>query len=401
MMEIKKVKTDEQYQIYLERVHSLIEELPLPNTPESDELELLSVLIEDYEKDRFPIKAPSPIDAIKFRMAEQNLKQVDLVSYLGTPSRVSEVLSGRRPLTVEMIKRLSVGLGISTDTLIGVHEKQIDWSKFPIKEMISRNWIKSVTTKSFGKVEKIVEEFITSNGFDFSKVAFKRTLHGDVSVTTQSAIYAWLARVVQCARERQLSGEIGEFKEGMFSEKFFKELAQLSKHLDGPKRAIKFLENNGITVVFERHIKGTSIDGASLKDTNGRPIIGMTLRYDQLDSFWFTLLHEVAHIWKHVTVNDAFLDNNDSESDDKKEAEANRIAREAFIPRAVWRRSEAYMQPTKERINLFANQLNIHPAIVAGRIRYDKKNYSLFSDMVGRDTVREIFFKNNTKESEL
>jgi Predicted transcription regulator containing HTH domain len=334
-------------------------------------------------------------------MAEQNLKQADLVQYLGTPSRVSEVLSGKRQLTVDMVKNLSIGLGISTDTLLGVSrtiptEKEIDWKKFPIKEMMSRNWIKSILDKSSTTVEKAVEEFIMGSGLHLNNVSFKKTLYGDaVSVTTQYALYAWLARVVQRAREKENPNEFDHTK---ISSGFLKELAQLSRFEDGPIQAVNLLEKNGISVVFETLIKGTSLDGAAFKDTTGRPIIGMTLRRDQIDSFWFTLLHEVAHIWKHVNMDDAFLDNHDRESEDRREAEASRIARESFIPRVLWRRSDAYLQPTKESIYDFAFQLKIHPAIVAGRIQYDKDNYGLFSDLTGKGMIRKVFFDNSNNQ---
>ncbi|MBN0224664.1 hypothetical protein JTL42_35650, partial [Pseudomonas aeruginosa] len=96
--------------------------------------ELLSVLIEDYEKQKYPVEAPDPIDAIMFRMSEKGLKQADLVPYFGTRSRVSEILARKRPLTVPMISALAVGLGISAETLIGLDEigpsskkSEIDW----------------------------------------------------------------------------------------------------------------------------------------------------------------------------------------------------------------------------------------------------------------------------------
>lgn len=88
------------------------------------------------------------------------------------------------------------------------------------------------------------------------------------------------------------------------------------------------------------------LDGAALLDTDGTPIIGLTLRNDRIDNFWFTLIHEVAHIWKHMDDNsEAILDDLERPSEDKREAEANRIAREAFIPRSIWKRSDAYLNP--------------------------------------------------------
>ena len=146
-MDIKVIKTEQQHQDYLERIHSLMLMMPPTRSDEHEELELLITVVEAYENSKYPIEPPDPIDAILFRMHEKGLKQVDLVPYLGTRSRVSEILSRKRPLTVSMIKALSIGLGISTDTLIGInsddyqsHEEGVDRSKFPLKEMLNRGW---------------------------------------------------------------------------------------------------------------------------------------------------------------------------------------------------------------------------------------------------------------------
>lgn len=92
-IEAKVIRTEEQYREYFDKVQELIHKMPIPGTDESDDLELLSVLIEDYEKNKYPVEAPDPIDAILFRMEEKGLKQADLVPYFGTRSRVSEILS--------------------------------------------------------------------------------------------------------------------------------------------------------------------------------------------------------------------------------------------------------------------------------------------------------------------
>src|SRR3546814_9299663 len=135
--------------------------------------------------------------------------------------------------------------------------------------------------------------------------------------------------VIQTSRDKK--SKLGRFDESTLNASFLKELAQLSWSERGPLLAVEYLEKHGIAVVIERHLKGTQLDGAALKDADGTPIVGLTLRHDRLDNFWFTLLHEVAHLWKHVSNQDAFLDDLDASSEDRREAEANRLAREAFI----------------------------------------------------------------------
>ncbi|HCR0064911.1 ImmA/IrrE family metallo-endopeptidase [Enterobacter hormaechei] len=395
-MDIKVIKTEQQHQDYLERIHSLMLRMPPTRSDEHEELELLITIVEAYENSKYPIEPPDPIDAILFRMHEKGLKQVDLVPYLGTRSRVSEILSRKRPLTVSMIKALSIGLGISTDTLIGInsddnqsHEEGVDWSKFPLKEMINRGWLAENGNALKSSAEDIIKGFINQLGWQSGSLSFKRTLSGDAySPSTQYALYAWVSRVVQQARKKKSS--LGIFDPNVLSASFLRDLAQLSWFEKGPLLAIEFLEKHGIAIIIEPSLKGTRIDGAALKDIDGQPIIGLSLRYDRLDNFWFTLLHEVAHIWKHVHNEETFLDDLDASSEDKKESEANRLAREAFIPRAVWKRSDAYISPTKENIDILSRELKITPAIIAGRLRRELGNYRLFADLIGQGEVSRI-----------
>ena len=116
-MKTKLVKTESDYAAALARVEKLMESKP--NTPQGDELEVLSLLIHDYEERVFPIDKPDPVAAIRFRMAQQGLSNKDLVPFLGSRSRVSEVLSGRRSLSLKMIRALASGLRIPAEVLLG------------------------------------------------------------------------------------------------------------------------------------------------------------------------------------------------------------------------------------------------------------------------------------------
>lgn len=392
------IKTEGQYQSYLSEVQSLLLSSPEIGSEDSERLELLTVLLENYENQKYPVEAPDPIAAIKFRMQEKGLKQADLIPYFGTRSRVSEVLSGKRPLTLQMIRALSVGLGISVETLIGLPEKErttqqeIDWSRFPAKEMVARGWIQKAAGRAKRSIEDQVQEFISQIGWQLGDAAFKRSISGEAfSPTTKYSLYAWLSRVIQKARERKPF--VGKYDESALSNQTLRELAQLSWFEDGPKLAVEYLEKIGICIVVEPHLKGTMLDGAALKDVDGTPVIGLTIRHDRLDNFWFTLLHEVVHIWKHVGEDDTFMDDLDSSaSTDKREAEANRLAREALIPRVSWKRSQAYLSPSKEAIDELSRKLRVSPAIIAGRIRREKGNYRLFADLVGHGEVSKVLF---------
>jgi len=113
---MKLIKTDEDYKSALIRLESIFD--AQPGTPEGDELELLGVLIENYEDMHYPISYPDPIEAIKFRMEQMGYNQADLAKVVGLKSRVSEILNKKRKLSIDMIRKLNLALGIPTDVLI-------------------------------------------------------------------------------------------------------------------------------------------------------------------------------------------------------------------------------------------------------------------------------------------
>ncbi len=132
-MKTKILKTEREYDMACERIYELINssDKPIePDSPEGEELELLSMLVEKYEQEHYPVEAPGPIEAIRFRMEQMNLKQVDIAPLFGGKTRVSEVLNGKRPLTMKMIVLLNRYLGIPFESLIlGNKEVKLDTDK--------------------------------------------------------------------------------------------------------------------------------------------------------------------------------------------------------------------------------------------------------------------------------
>jgi HTH-type transcriptional regulator/antitoxin HigA len=116
MISIRLIKSDQDYDNALERLEEVFD-APV-DTPEGDEAEMLSLLIENYERQHFPIEPPDPIEAIKIRMEEMSYRQQDLIGIIGGKSRVSEVLNRKKKLTIEMVRNLTEFLKISPDTLI-------------------------------------------------------------------------------------------------------------------------------------------------------------------------------------------------------------------------------------------------------------------------------------------
>lgn len=119
-MNIKLIKTDADYQNALKRLEIIFD--AAIGTAESDEADVLGLMIDDYEKKHYPIEAPDPIEAIKIRMEEMQLKQIDLINEIGGKSRVSEILNRKRKLTVDMIRKLTARLNLSPGLLINDYQ---------------------------------------------------------------------------------------------------------------------------------------------------------------------------------------------------------------------------------------------------------------------------------------
>lgn len=115
-MKISPIRNEKDYQKALERLEDIFE--AKRDTKEGDELEILSILIDRFENENFPIGMPDPIEAIKFRMEQMGMNQKDLAEIVGFKSRVSEILNKKRKLTLDMIRKLNTNLHIPTEVLI-------------------------------------------------------------------------------------------------------------------------------------------------------------------------------------------------------------------------------------------------------------------------------------------
>lgn len=151
-MKAKLLKTEEEYIKACERIYSLINSTDNPIEPDSvegEEIELLSLLVEKYERDNHPVDPPNSIEAIKFRMDQMNLKQFDIAPLFGGKTRVSEVMNGKRPLTLKMITLLNRYLGIHLESLVQgnkkIQLKKVETDKLSKNQAISGYWNTSLT----------------------------------------------------------------------------------------------------------------------------------------------------------------------------------------------------------------------------------------------------------------
>jgi len=389
----KVIKNETDYEETLSALEGLLDLDPVPGTPENEKLELLTLLVENYESRQYQFISPKPIEAIKFRMEQQKLNPRDLIPYIGSRSKVSEVLSGKRSLTLSMIRALSSGLGIPANVLIQEqNQDDIDWDRFPIKQMITWGWIPAPEHPRSTHSEEILRPFFAEAGnLQLQAVFYRSSSHIRSGRSMDDyALTAWSARILARA---SANPPAVKYKTGTLTEKFLREVAQLSISETGPLLARDLLREQGIQVVVERHLPRTYLDGAIIMTDKLSPVIGLTLRHDRIDNFWFTLTHELAHLSLHLdNESSIFYDDLDMEAeDDPREREADYLAGAVLIPDEAWKQSPASHLRSPEAAEHLAKQLNIHPAIVAGRMRHDLKAYRLLNNLVGHKKVRRLF----------
>lgn len=261
-MDIKIIKTEEEYEQALSRLEALMD--AAPGSPEEDELDLLSLLIEKYEKEHYPIGLPDPVEAILFRMEQQGLTPKDMIQYLGSQSKVSEVLNRKRPLSLTMIRNLHRGLDIPIEVLIQETEpvEIIPANKEPEVHGYDSAYFNCFQLENEAKLNKLRD---------------------------------WLSRTTAKANKQQLpTFEWKRLDEGLFTE-----LIRLGSYTAGPRMAGELLNKKGIHLIVQKPAFETTLDGACFFSPKQRPIISLTLRNDRLDNFWLMLLHLLAHLYLH------------------------------------------------------------------------------------------------------
>jgi HTH-type transcriptional regulator / antitoxin HigA len=402
---IEVIKTDAQYREVLARIGQLVEFDPSPDSDEGRELEVLALLIRDYERRSFPLAAPSPLAAIRLKMDQRGLSAKDLVPYLGSKSRVSEVLSGKRQLSLAMIRALNSGLAIPLESLVSEQTDDaspdtIEWDRFPIKEMIRRKWFEAGATPSrpisFDSAREIMESFLRPVGgpglVQFVLQKKDRVRTGRTS--DRFALTAWAARVIRVSSQVKPKYP---FSSHDWDAERYQELRSLSRYDVGPRLAIQFLAERGIVVVVEPHLPRTRLDGAAMIRSDGVPIIALTIRHDRLDNFWFTLFHELIHVIHHLQIardfaaTSAFFDDLDVPDDSPIEHEADDRAREALISDNEWQKSAVRFVVAPATVSQLASEVGVADAVVAGRVRHERRNYRLLASMVGNGLVRKQF----------
>ena len=412
MARVRAIRSEEDYDAALARITELMGRLSGAegqvddgDDPNRVELDVLADLVELYEERHHPIGFPDPVSAIMFRMDQANLNPRDLVPFIGSRAKVSEVLAGKRAITMSIARALHQHLEIPADVLLQEPGASLpdtmpsfEYSRFPLRAMAKAGWIPHIQDLKDHAEELITELMERAGGRAFAAAPlYRKNDSRRINAKTDDyALRAWCWQVLAQARENQ-SG--ADYQAGVVTPELLRQVARMSVLEDGPIKARDLLVQHGVEVEYVGHLPRTHLDGAALRLANGRPVIGLTLRYDRIDNFWFTVLHELAHIGLHLgdcSKETGFIDDHSlrgvqSVGSDTTEQEADRLAQDALIPSEIWGEGEILAEPAPMAVLSMAWEAQVHPAIVAGRVRYETGNYRLLSQFVGTGSVRWQF----------
>lgn len=387
---MKILKTSKDHKDALRELEELMIADPAPGTDDDEKLQLLAFLIADFEKRTVKLPQASPAEVIKFVLEQRGLKQQDLVQYIGSKGRVSEILSGKRELTLKMIRALHGGLDIPFKALVQEQgfevPDEISVEDFPFNEMHKAGYFPSVLNEKVtvikDRAEELLHDFFRGRENDLM-LAYNRQGSGKSDIN-EYAVHAWRCRVLDKAKEVKRDRYCHE----NLNQALFDQLRALSALDSGPLLARDRLAAAGVVVVIEPHLAKTRLDGAALWHPDGFPVIGLTLRYDRLDNFWFTLFHELCHVARHLEAHPNGLVDTDIDSSSEKEIEqeADRFALNQFISPEDWEELK-HLTIAKDVRNA-AKKLAINPAILAGRLRREAQDYGRHRTLVGQGEVK-------------
>lgn len=335
------------------------------------------------EETRTPVLVCPPGEILKEELDSRDWSQQVLADILGRPPRlISELIGGKRAITPETAIGLSAALNTSPEYWMalesayqlsklrrspeGIKRKASLYDRYPVRELVRKGWVK--WSDDYSELESRVLSFFGTNNLSedpFVPHAAKRT-HSSHPPTMEQK--AWLLRVISLAKTKSVPA---------FSSKklqvALESMKQLRQEPENVSKVAQLIESCGVILVFVEPISNSKIDGACtwLGDI---PIIGMALRYDRIDNFWFVIRHELEHVLKGDGKKEFILDVGIGEDDGslpKSEVVANEAAAEFCAPQAELNQFISKFSPyfSEERVLAFSRSMHVHPGLVVGQLQ--------------------------------
>jgi len=336
------------------------------------------------KRDRRSARVPSPGRIIRRELEARGWSQNDLAEVMERPPQaISQIVQERKQITPETALQLAAAFGtseefwINLETRYQLHRKRQEsdqteiirrsklYSIAPVTELLRRHWIG--VADSIDELEQRVCHFLEITSLDEQPALvanFRQAGQREPEIVAQ---VAWVQRVKCLTRDQTVADfDLERAKSALPA------LLALASKEENVAQVPSFLKSMGIRFVIVPHLPHTYLDGAALL-FNGHPIVALTLRYNRIDSFWFTLLHEIAHILARHPAK-MYLDNLDEQDKNDIEAEANQMARNWLIDPGLLSNFTHATKPyfSRAKILAFAQRINRHPGIVLGRLQYEQ-----------------------------
>jgi HTH-type transcriptional regulator/antitoxin HigA len=337
-------------------------------------------------------RAVMPGRILSRELEARGWQQRDLAAIMNRPVQaINEIVHGQKQITPETARELGAALGTSPELWLNLEtnyrlqiakresrEKEIGrrgkfYALAPIAELQKRGWIKS--SQDINKLEESLLIFLGMSSIDAPLRLSANLRRSNINGPELAALNAWVKRVEHLASKRQAR----TFNRTRLTE-HIPELLALATRGEDVKHVRDWFENMGVRFVIVPHLAKTYLDGAAL-DCDGMPVIALTLRHDRIDAFWFTLMHELAHI---VANHDGILLDNFEDEEmklQKHEVQANKLARDWLIPSVEYENFVRHLgdHVSRSKVEDFARSINRHPGIVLGRLQYE--NYVPYKNM--------------------
>lgn len=329
-----------------------------------------------------PARVPKPGDIIRRELEARGWMQKDLANIMDRPEQtISGIVNAKKRITPETALQLAAAFDTSAELWFNLEakyrlhqakqeennpeivQKRRLYEIVPLTEIRKRGWIQS--GNDVNELKKAVCEFLEIPHLSAKPnvaITFRQSQIGDPEIAAE---LAWVKRVEHLAREQS----VADFNR----DKLLAEIPVLLQYAKAPRNVAKIPElfhSLGIYFVIVPHLTKTYLDGAAF-DFEGHPLIALTLRHNRIDNFWFTLLHELAHV---VAEHEgSYLDNLEEKSENPEEIEANHMARNWLIGNDALEIFVETKRPyfSEEKIREFAKKQQCHPGIVVGRLQYE------------------------------
>lgn len=343
---------------------------------------------------RVPAEVFPPGEFLREELEERAWTQQELADILDRPPRlISELIAGKRAITPETAKGLADAFGTSPDYWMNlesqyqlskvklpndnVARKARLYGKFPVREMLRRGWVR--TSENVEVLEQRFCEFFGIQSLDGTPQLCHNAKKTHVMADTTPLQLAWLFRVRAMASQQVVPA--------YSKAKLVAALERLKALILSPeevRQVPRILAEAGVRLVFVEPLAGSKMDGACFWLDDNKPVIGMTLRYDRIDNFWFVLRHEAEHVLREDGKADhqAVIDSDVGESkEDLPECErrANAAGADFCVPTAELENFIARVQPyfSEEKVLRFAQRIHVHPGLVVGQLqrRLDRHDF--------------------------